>query len=614
VNSPRATPVDADSVNPNVRRAAMGLVFLSFGFPILVAGFFVAIDPYYLFGAPSWRGFNLVRPTYEPYAMAAKPYQVWRMRPEAVVLGASSPEVGIDPRHPGWGEVTVFNFALPSSTSYMTMLSFLHAQKLGARQAIASLDFFSFNINVPLGAEFSEQRFLQSANTDFAGFLDETLPDRPKPVPTPAPTAAAAGWNEQLYLAVNPDVAAAVARGDFKTGREHYELAGRAERREGSAVPDDWDETTYLEVHPDVTREISRGTFVSGYHHYLVAGRAEGRLGGFKPKDWDEAGYLAANPVARNRVALGIHRTGFGHYAAVGHRLGLLGGLPAANALERFRRRFPGVDKVLFNVREVVQMTFAPTAMRDAVSTIRRQSDPADFDDKGMRVWQGHDDVLKKLGGTGKLIRGKLAPGDGYHLWLPPPGLQYCFANAETGRTTFDPFRFMLRRAYAEGTDLRLFTTPVLVEFLQFFREQGLYERYEFWLRELVRINAEEATRAGRQPFPLWHFGDVNQITSEPVPSATDPTPMAYYWDFAHYRKATGDLILDRVLSYRSPTRAVPDDFGVRLTAANVEAELTSTKAKLAGWASANADLATKIFDAARHPDARSRQSIATCW
>ena len=59
--------------------------------------------------------------------------------------------------------------------------------------------------------------------------------------------------------------------------------------------------------------------------------------------------------------------------------------------------------------------------------------------------------------------------------------------------TMFDPFRFMLRQAYAEGTDLRMFVTPVhaVVRTLQ--QALGLGERYEFWLRELVRINEEEA-------------------------------------------------------------------------------------------------------------------------
>ena len=43
---------------------------------------------------------------------------------------------------------------------------------------------------------------------------------------------------------------------------------------------------------------------------------------------------------------------------------------------------------------------------------------------------------------------------------MTPPKFSYCFTNSETGMTLFDPFRFMLRRAYAEGTDLRLYMTP----------------------------------------------------------------------------------------------------------------------------------------------------------
>ena len=31
----------------------------------------------------------------------------------------------------------------------------------------------------------------------------------------------------------------------------------------------------------------------------------------------------------------------------------------------------------------------------------------------------------------------------------------------ETGMTTFDPYRFMVDKAYAEGTDLKLFVTPL---------------------------------------------------------------------------------------------------------------------------------------------------------
>ena len=92
-------------------------------------------------------------------------------------------------------------------------------------------------------------------------------------------------------------MSAAVAHGIFKSGREHYELAGRVERREGASVPSTWDEQGYLQANPEVVSAVSRGTFLNGYHHYLAAGRVQGRIGGLQPADWDEAGYLAATPT-----------------------------------------------------------------------------------------------------------------------------------------------------------------------------------------------------------------------------------------------------------------------------------------------------------------------------
>jgi hypothetical protein len=131
----------------------------------------------------------------------------------------------------------------------------------------------------------------------------------------------------------------------------------------------------------------------------------------------------------------------------------------------------------------------------------------------------------------------------------------YCFTNADTDDV--DPFRFMLRRAYAEGTDLRMFVTPVHVVVCVLHQGLGIGERYEFWLKELVRINEEEAALAGKSPLPLWDFSDPNSITREPIPAAGDPTPMRWFWEHSHYRKVTGDLVLDRVLGQRAGAAAV---------------------------------------------------------
>lgn len=87
-------------------------------------------------------------------------------------------------------------------------------------------------------------------------------------------------FDEKLYLAANPDVVAALSRGEFHSAYEHYRQAGFFEHRLGASVPGNWNEAEYLKVNPDVAAAVKAGTFMSGYHHWLVAGRREGRHGG----------------------------------------------------------------------------------------------------------------------------------------------------------------------------------------------------------------------------------------------------------------------------------------------------------------------------------------------
>jgi hypothetical protein len=882
--------VDASDRNgpprASCRRFALALVGFTALPSILLAAFVLVVDPYYVFGSPTLPGINAVRPFYELHVLAAKPYQVQRIKPAAVSLGSSRVEVGLDPRHAGWADRNVFNFGLPSATSYEVMLAFLHARAVGQplKQAVVGLDFFGFNIFFPRNQEQQEARFAGDGSQAFADFLATELASRPRGESAtahaevranepahpqqgkgaarpadrgatepagrrPAPVSAAAqpppdaeAWNEAIYLAIHPDVAAAVARREFKSGHEHYLLAGRAEGREsgmapsnwneelyrklnpdvaaevkrgtfvsgyhhylaagraegreGGMVPSNWNEAQYLKIYPDVAAEVKRGTFLSGYHHYLAAGRAEGRAdgtppsdwneaqylrmypdvaaevrrgtflsgyhhylaagraegradgtppsdwnerqylriypdvapevrrgtflsgyhhylvagraegrndgkppsnwneelylrvnpdvqhevkrgtflsgyhhylvngrsekreGGTVPPDWDEAGYLqihpdvqyhitqgfflsgyhhylvagraekrsiggappgwneaeylAANPAARARIALGDYRSGYVHYAAVGRNQGLLGGFPPGDVMEWLRMHWPGLNQAAFQFGERFRLIFSTTAVRDSIATVLQQSDPPSFDDRGMRMWS-EEETTRRAGGIGRLFRAHLVNWRWY-LWLMPPRYTYCFTNTQTGMTTFDAYRFMLRRAYAEGPDLRLYVTPLNAAVRSLIVALGLGERYEFWLKELVRINEEEAARARREPLPLWDFSAPTAITREPIPSPDDLTPMRWYWDFSHYREATGDLILDRILDHSDPSRSVPADFGVRLTGQNVDAHTARSAGGLADWNAANADLVSQMVAATRSPKAQTRQAQAACW
>ena len=583
---------------------------------ILLAAFVIAVDPYYVFGSPEWRGINAEKPHYERRVLLAKPYQVRRIGPAAVVLGSSRVEAGIDPRHKGWVGGRVFNFGIPAQNSYGMMLAYFHAQSAGRplQQVVVGLDFYAFSANFSLLSDFFEQRFAQGVSDDFAGFLQERFPNwQPHGTSPAVSNSATPSWDEALYLAVNRDVAAAVAGKLFASGRDHYERAGRLEGRLGGYVPDAWDEESYQLLHSDVEAAVARGDFVSGYHHYLVAGRRQGRLGGIVPSDWNEAGYLAANPAVRAQVMLGIYRSGYQHYAAKGRNEGRLGGLPPADVMERLLLRWPALNRFSFQAGELFRMVFSSGAVSDAITTILRQSQPTTFDSSGMRIWPGYDAFVRTRGGPGGTFHKSILGEGSWRPFLERPRLTYCFTNQDAVASMIEPLRFMIRAAHASRIDLRLYVTPEIAPMRQLIAALGLQSHYEFWLRELVRINEEEAARAGRPPLPLWDFGDLNTITGERLPDYGDHTLMRWYWEHTHYRTSAGNLILDRVLGTHDPARSMPADFGVRLTAANIDAQVAHDREGLAAWRAKNPELAGEIEESAKKPGT-SRQGEAQCW
>ncbi|MBI1980358.1 MAG: class I SAM-dependent methyltransferase [Methylocystis sp.] len=96
---------------------------------------------------------------------------------------------------------------------------------------------------------------------------------------TPTPQT----FNEQAYLAVNPDVAEAVRLGKIRSGWVHFKKFGHIEGRRQKvaddelATPENFDEARYLAVNPDARQAIALGQFASGRAHFDQRGRAQGR-------------------------------------------------------------------------------------------------------------------------------------------------------------------------------------------------------------------------------------------------------------------------------------------------------------------------------------------------
>lgn len=131
------------------------------------------------------------------------------------------------------------------------------------------------------------------------------------------------------------------------------------------------------------------------------------------------------------------------------------------------------------------------------------------------------------------------------------------------------------------GIDIKLFISPSHAMQGEGSRTAGSWSEFEQWKRELVKIA------------PVWDFSGYNSITTEPVSN-----DMRNYYDSMHYRKEVGDLVLNRMFSYREET--VPADFGVLITPDNIESHLDKIHADREAWAKKNPEVVKLVQDLKR--------------
>lgn len=106
-------------------------------------------------------------------------------------------------------------------------------------------------------------------------------------------------FDENWYLARNPDVAAAIEAGLISSAAEHFNLYGKNEGRSAGPL---FNQSDYLSNNPDVAAAVEAG-LITAYDHFLLYGASEGRspLSLFDP-DF----YLAQNPDVAAAVEAGL--------------------------------------------------------------------------------------------------------------------------------------------------------------------------------------------------------------------------------------------------------------------------------------------------------------------
>jgi hypothetical protein len=119
-------------------------------------------------------------------------------------------------------------------------------------------------------------------------------------------------FDENYYLTEYPNVAAAVAKGEFTSGYQHYLEYGQYEGYNPNPY---WDESWYLEENPDVAAAVKAGTVSSGFMQYYLYGQYEGRGGLLY---FNTTYYLDNNADVAAAVKAGTVTSAFQHFCDYG--------------------------------------------------------------------------------------------------------------------------------------------------------------------------------------------------------------------------------------------------------------------------------------------------------
>jgi len=119
-------------------------------------------------------------------------------------------------------------------------------------------------------------------------------------------------FDEHYYLAIYPNVAAAVAAGQFATGYDQYVKYGQYE---GYSPSPFWNESWYLQQNPDVAAAVRAGKVSSGFMQYYLFGQYENRPGLLY---FNSSYYLSKYPNVGVAIAAGIVTSAYEQYVLFG--------------------------------------------------------------------------------------------------------------------------------------------------------------------------------------------------------------------------------------------------------------------------------------------------------
>jgi hypothetical protein len=131
-----------------------------------VVGLNLLVDPWGVFALVSRPGLNAEKPEQIFHDRLVKAHAIARLAPDALLLGTSRAQVGLDPGAPALRRVArrPHNAALSDGTPYEARRLLEHAAAQGpVSLVVVGLDLLSFNVRTPPNPEWSEARLATDA-------------------------------------------------------------------------------------------------------------------------------------------------------------------------------------------------------------------------------------------------------------------------------------------------------------------------------------------------------------------------------------------------------------------------------------------------------------------
>ena len=159
------------------------------------------------------------------------------------------------------------------------------------------------------------------------------------------------------------------------------------------------------------------------------------------------------------------------------------------------------------------------------------------------------------------------------------------FSLTTAQRNNWKTYQEILSLAQQQKIELHIAISPSHARQFETIAVKGIWSIFEQWKRQLVTLNESVAAEQGKIPFALWDFSGYNHYTTEAVPPLGDTeTQMQWYWESSHYKKELGDLVLDRIFSYKHPERKIVKGFGALLNSENIETHLQKLREDRQQW------------------------------